>query len=83
MNIETYPQPISGQVDHLQWAQHARSTTSCQQQGINYKVTQSVAVSVVVINYVYFFAVALRPNAGQGLLTLEGSISHTTTRHSR
>jgi len=31
--------------------------------------------------YVFFF-VALRPNAGNGLLILEVSISHTTTHHS-
>jgi len=30
-----------------------------------------------------FFSVALRPNAGHGLLILEVSISHTTTQHSR
>jgi len=29
------------------------------------------------------FFVALRPNAGHGLLMLEVSTSHTTTRHSR
>ena len=32
---------------------------------------------------VTFFAVALRPNAGHGLLILEISRSHTTTHHSR
>jgi len=32
---------------------------------------------------VFFSAVALRPNAGHGLLTLEVSRSHTTTHHSR
>ena len=31
----------------------------------------------------FFFAVALRPNAGHGLLILEVSRSHTTTHHSR
>ena len=31
----------------------------------------------------YIFYVALRPNAGQGLLVLEVSRSHTTTHHSR
>jgi hypothetical protein len=30
-----------------------------------------------------FFPVALRPNAGHGLLILEVSRSHTTTHHSR
>ena len=32
---------------------------------------------------VLFFSVALRPNAGHGLLILEVSRSHTTTHHSR
>ena len=31
----------------------------------------------------FFFFVALRPNAGHGLLILEVSRSHTTTHHSR
>ena len=30
-----------------------------------------------------FFPVALRPHAGQGLLILDVSRSHTTTHHSR
>jgi len=30
-----------------------------------------------------FFSVALRPNAGHGLLILEVSSSHTTTHHSQ
>ena len=33
--------------------------------------------------YVPFFSVALRPNAGHGLLILDVSRSHTTTQHSR
>ena len=33
--------------------------------------------------YMYFFAVALRPNAGHGLLILEVFLDHTTTHHSR
>jgi len=33
--------------------------------------------------YLFIFAVALRPNAGHGLLVLEVSRSHTTTHHSR
>jgi len=35
------------------------------------------------IDYNYFFFVALRPNAGHGLLFREVSRSHTTTHHSR
>ena len=31
----------------------------------------------------FFFSMALRPNAGHGLLILEVSRSHTTTHHSR
>jgi len=34
-------------------------------------------------NVSHFFFVALRPNAGHGLLILEVSRSHTTTHHSR
>jgi len=38
----------------------------------------------VTLQYVtYHFFVALRPNAGHGLLILEVSRSHTTTHHSR
>ena len=33
--------------------------------------------------FIFFFAVALRPNAGHDLLILEVSRSHTTTHHSR
>jgi len=33
--------------------------------------------------FFFFFPVALRPNAGHGLLILEVSRSHTTTHHSR
>ena len=33
--------------------------------------------------YIYFFSMALRPNACQGLLMLEVSRSHTATHHSR
>ena len=33
--------------------------------------------------YFFFFPMALRPNAGHGLLILEVSRSHTTTHHSR
>jgi len=35
------------------------------------------------IFHTFFFAVALRPNAGHGLLILDVSRSHTTTQHSR
>ena len=38
---------------------------------------------VVFLAAIYFFSVALRPNAGHGLLILEVSRSHTTTHHSR
>jgi len=31
----------------------------------------------------FFFPMALRPNAGHGLLILDVSRSHTTTQHSR
>jgi hypothetical protein len=35
------------------------------------------------LGYMVFFSVALRPNAGHGLLILEVSRSYTTTHHSR
>ena len=35
------------------------------------------------VPFFFFFAVALRPNAGHGLLILEVSRSHITTHHSR
>jgi hypothetical protein len=37
---------------------------------------------VVFISHLFFFFVALRPNAGHGLLILEVSRSHTTTHQS-
>jgi len=37
----------------------------------------------VISHRVFFFSVALRPNAGEGLLILEVSRSHTTAYHSR
>jgi len=37
----------------------------------------------IIFEEVTFFFVALRPNAGHGLLILEVSRSHTTTHHSR
>jgi hypothetical protein len=36
-----------------------------------------------VFDYISYFFVALRPNAGHDLLILEVSRSHTTTHHSR
>ena len=39
--------------------------------------------AIILINVYIFFSVALRPTAGQGLLFLEVSRSHTTTQHSR
>jgi hypothetical protein len=40
---------------------------------------------IIILDYKFLsvFAVALRPNAGHGLLILEVSRSHTTTYHSR
>ena len=37
----------------------------------------------LLVTHPHFFFVALRPNAGHGLLILEVSRSHTTTHHSR
>jgi len=51
-------------------------------------VRVSIKLSRHVINinkytYIYFFLLALRPNAGHGLLIHEVSRSHTATHHSR
>jgi hypothetical protein len=35
------------------------------------------------VHFTFYFFVALRPNAGHGLLILEVSRSHITTHHSR
>ena len=58
---------------------------------MNYKSVYRTALLVVenaegpkhTVEWSFFFAVALRPNAGHGLLILEVSRSHTTTHHSR
>jgi hypothetical protein len=42
---------------------------------------QNKLATVVVMESELFFSVALRPNAGHGLLILEVSRSHTTTHH--
>jgi len=41
------------------------------------------AIVYLFIIIIFFSAVALRPNAGHGLLILDVSRSHTTTHHSR
>jgi hypothetical protein len=38
---------------------------------------------IIIIIIIIIIAVALRPNAGHGLLILQVSRSHTTTHHSR
>jgi hypothetical protein len=38
---------------------------------------------IIVLSNKYFFPVALRPNAGHGLLILEVCRLHTTTHHIR
>jgi hypothetical protein len=43
----------------------------------------SLAIASQVYIQDFFFAVALQPNAGHGLLILEVSRLHTTTHHSR
>jgi len=37
----------------------------------------------ILFYFILFFSVALRPSAGHGLLILDVSRSHTTTRHNR
>jgi len=49
-----------------------------------HRVTAHLQLNIYI--YIYFFfspPVALRPNAGHGLLILEVSRSHITTHHSR
>ena len=46
---------------------------------INYAVTENIIITMAYPPP----PVALRPNAGHGLLILEDSESHTTTHHSR
>jgi hypothetical protein len=46
-------------------------------------LTEKVLLLQNLVNLSIFFSVALRPNAGHGLLILEISRSHTTTHHSR
>jgi len=48
-----------------------------------YRIFYSGGEFGVVLPYINFFPLALRPNAGHGLLILEVSRSHTTTHHSR
>ena len=49
--------------------------------GYNYVI--SASEFVLSTNITFFPPVALRPNAGHGLLILDVSGSHTTTHHSR
>ena len=46
-------------------------------------ITARPLVTLFFIFLLFIFSVALRPNAGHGLLILEVSRSHTTTQHSR
>jgi len=57
---------------------------------INYFIIVINAYSIIIVIIIIFilfiflfFAVALRPNAGHGLVICEVSRSHTTTHHSR
>ena len=47
------------------------------------RVCVIISIYIYIYIYIYIFAVALRPNAGHGLLILEVSRSHTTTHHIR
>jgi len=48
-----------------------------------YEIETEFFLGNVEESFFFFFAVALRPKAGHGLLILEVSRSHTTTHHSR
>jgi len=49
----------------------------------DWTVYWAISITLTSLQLTRFFFVALRPNAGQGLLIHEVSRSHTTTRHSR
>ena len=49
----------------------------------HHEVVKSCTLYIYIYIYIYIFFVALRPNAGHGLLILEVSRSHKTTHHSR
>jgi hypothetical protein len=61
----------------------------CLQGGVRHSFALFVCALIITASRVEddiestFFSVALRPNAGHGLLILEVSRSHTTTHHSR
>jgi hypothetical protein len=61
-------------ITHLQ--EHKTTVTTAS--GNSYTV-----IELNLVKNITFFLVALRPNAGHGLLILEVSKSHTTTHHSR
>ena len=50
---------------------------------INLQQEHSLKTQKVLLSCLLFISVALRPNAGHGLLILEVSRSHTTTHHTR
>jgi hypothetical protein len=47
------------------------------------RLCRTLTTNIELLNSLKIFFVALRPNAGQGLLILEVSRSHTTTYNSR
>jgi hypothetical protein len=66
---------------------HNEKETDWRRNGVNRygseEVTETIISLIFQINAHFLFPVALRPNAGHGLLILEVYRSHTTTHHSR
>jgi hypothetical protein len=55
----------------------------CEKHKIHINTKRGSIQIYLMLHHIYFFAVALRPNASHGLLILEVSRSHTTTHHSQ
>ena len=55
------------------------SHSSGYKNNINCRYHQVCSLNLVITTWIFLLFVALRPNAGHGLLILEASISHTTT----
>ena len=51
--------------------------------GMTLYMFRTIFTPIIRISRLYFFSVALQPNAGHGLLILQVSRSHTTTLHRR
>ena len=68
---------------HKRLTQSIRTIPNSKHQIIIFKTFIIILIKRVCILYILLFPVALRSNAGHGLLILRVSRSHTTTHHSR